>query len=501
MSTDPKFLWDVGYLENLKTELGDKRVLLCLSPLSFRLLANMSNMLTWPTRFGLSRGEPIPNFIQDCYGELNNPQDIVGCFGSDVLEDLIVNSEDIMIQITNNIDCCCGVSSSPSTIFCVGQDGAITYTPQVPVNPTPTPPEGLIFPFDPDTDAVPGEFADWNEYDAGFCAFANGLWEITRLIVSTTETLIDILAAGAALAVVLTPLLPAGVLAAIGGVTFLEVVWELVKIITSEQASDILNEIVDWLDDAREEIVCTIYSHRYDWGGLGAGLSASASDYIETTLTLSPDERNAVQNLVSKIFFWQVAAGYVAGELGLFSTDAPIDCSLCSSYSHSFDYVEPFDTNAQGVGVWEGTTFSDSWRSDNGGECYTIGHTNDPVYKGWAFRGMLSFTGLTAGDVEDWYLSEVRFVIARNTAQAPESNPFCRFEYDDGTYADTPAVNTSAAYTEYVFANPYPGKPLWKQSSEIRPGVKLMFPGVPGASTWFEYFITAARMVGGYDLV
>lgn len=65
-----KFLWSVDYLTELQNELGGNCYLLALSPISFRLLADMSSMLTWNTRF--DSGE-VPELARVAYRQMNNP--------------------------------------------------------------------------------------------------------------------------------------------------------------------------------------------------------------------------------------------------------------------------------------------------------------------------------------------------------------------------------------------------------------------------------------------
>jgi len=73
MKQTPKFLWDVGYLREQREVLGDKCIFLCLSPLSFKLLADMSRMLLWATRYS---SEDVPDLGRVAYRELNTMCDI-----------------------------------------------------------------------------------------------------------------------------------------------------------------------------------------------------------------------------------------------------------------------------------------------------------------------------------------------------------------------------------------------------------------------------------------
>ncbi len=66
----PKFYWDGAYLSELEKELGDRCIFLCLSPVSFRILTDMTAMLLWPTRY--KEGE-VPDVGRIAHQELNVP--------------------------------------------------------------------------------------------------------------------------------------------------------------------------------------------------------------------------------------------------------------------------------------------------------------------------------------------------------------------------------------------------------------------------------------------
>ncbi len=66
----PKFFWSDEYLQELSLQLGGECKILCLSPVSFRLLADMTAMLLWPTRY--EEGE-VSEFGRIAYQELNVP--------------------------------------------------------------------------------------------------------------------------------------------------------------------------------------------------------------------------------------------------------------------------------------------------------------------------------------------------------------------------------------------------------------------------------------------
>jgi hypothetical protein len=243
--------------------------------------------------------------------------------------------EDDMTIINNYVSCGCGggdSGSTPLTVWCVLQDGTVIPTPQPLIEPIPQAPPGLSYPIDPAVDPPPAGYTDWTAYDTAFCAASNGLWAAARALVVAAEGLGDVLALVTAVIVVISPLLPAGLLAAIGGVTFLEIIKELVTVIVSEQASDILNEIRDWLDDKREEIVCTLYAGRYDFRGVPAGLIMAASNYLDLSLSLEPAERNALQRFISALFSYQIILVGIADQTRIFDIPLPmVDCTTCTT--------------------------------------------------------------------------------------------------------------------------------------------------------------------------
>ena len=66
----PKFYWNGEYLSELETELGDECIFLCLSPISFRMLTDMTAMLLWNTRY---KDGVVPELAKKAYRELNVP--------------------------------------------------------------------------------------------------------------------------------------------------------------------------------------------------------------------------------------------------------------------------------------------------------------------------------------------------------------------------------------------------------------------------------------------
>lgn len=176
------------------------------------------------------------------------------------------------------------------------------------------------------------------------------------------------------------------------------------------------------------------------------------------------------------------------------------DGAVCECYApeNGFVYDEPYDAN---LGLWGNPSGGFGWRNNGGdGEMYTLGHVN-AINRGINRTTFLSLWGEVHGDVEAWYLETVTLYIRRNTAQAVETDVFCRFYYRDGTYADVvKPVSIGASEVVCSFVNPNPGKELWDSQSQTTPGFSVFFPGVAGASSWYEYWWTRAVVTGGYNL-
>lgn len=242
--------------------------------------------------------------------------------------------EEMTTTIVNNYVSCspCG-TGEPTTIYCVMKDGTVQPSPQPYVNPVPQPPPGLEYPINPIADSPPYELNTWEEFDESFCLAANALWYSASTFVTAAKSLGVVFAVGATLLTLIVPLLPASWLAAIGGVTLLGLVEQLTTILASTQAVDILDALDDWLDDEREEITCWIYSHRYDMRGVPSGLMIAAADYIEDSLSMSPVERNAVENFVVELFSYYVIAGVIASEFVMDEPATLVDCAACGGES------------------------------------------------------------------------------------------------------------------------------------------------------------------------
>lgn len=251
------------------------------------------------------------------------------------IDDWIVESDDVAINI--NVDCCCGGGSN--TLVCIDTDGNPIPTPQPPPSPILDPPPGVDdWPVDPQTDPVPDDFEDWTEFEDRACEVSNSLWEIAYWMAVAAEGAADVIATAGAVIVFLLGILPGSVTAAIGGVSLMEMVEALVQIIVGEQATDILLEVKDYLETEKEEIVCLIFSYRYNLPGFRAEFTANAINYVAQTVTLDDAEAASLRRFLDSLFPLSLLYEYFYTAGVLVAASDPIDCANCMP---SYDWQVP----------------------------------------------------------------------------------------------------------------------------------------------------------------
>jgi len=267
---EPKFTFDAEYLAAKDATASHTN--LCLRPSAFYVLARMSEMLLWPTRWGLDNQSSPPPLAFMIYNELNNPGI---CVSDDWIEHEVYNRN--MIQIDNNITCgsCCGGSGEGTAVpvICVNENGDIvpspTVTPDVPKKPD----------VDPAVDPSPiGE--NWTAFDENACRAANALWQFVHGSVSALENAVDWIVGVAVVATVILAALPAGIAAALSGAALWELLLSIADFLAVESASDILLSLKTYLDDERESLVCGFYRDRHDIEILQVNFLVKMLDYL-----------------------------------------------------------------------------------------------------------------------------------------------------------------------------------------------------------------------------
>lgn len=241
--------------------------------------------------------------------------------------------EEMATTIVNNYVTCGGCGScsggTPTTLVCYGQDGIPVITPQPPNDPNPPPLTGDVWPMSPIGDPPPG-YESWSSYDGAMCIAANYIWVAARSIVATLENLGDIATTLAAILVAAIAILPAGVVAAFGGATLLEIIQAFASIIGYQEMSNILLRIVDWLDERKELIVCTIYRNRYNLPEALKAVVSDGAEYVAANVTLTDLEKSGVYEFLYEVFPTSLVHRWLLDLVDLPAAGEPLDCETCS---------------------------------------------------------------------------------------------------------------------------------------------------------------------------
>lgn len=403
--------------------------------------------------------------------------------------------EDMNLNV--NVNCCC--NGSGDNLVCYDKNGQPIVAPQ-PYTPDDgyVPPTGGDWPMDPINDPPPASFDDWDAYDTNACAAANAVYELMVFIMAAIHGVVDLAVSAAAALIALAALFPAQLAEALASGFVGRMAEALVKLAShSEDAKDWIEDIQAYLAANQENIVCTLYTNRHNIPAMKVNFINQVIDYLVSVITLDAGDLVVLREFLERTVPLDVMMSWYtnAAEWTLL-TVTPIDCTGCLP-GDAFTYLEPFTTD---IGLYGPASGGRGWRSDNGGEFYTIGHVAD-IFTGLARTEMLPKMGQAHLDVEAWYCDRLELTIRRNIAQAVDTDIFCTFQYRDGTTATVvKSGSTTDANQVFTFANPYPSKPLWDSQAAAVDGLLIGFPGVPGASTWFEYFITQADFYGSYDL-
>lgn len=127
----PKIVFYDSYLDSLKDKLGDGYVKVCLSPVSYRMISRLSEMLLWKTRYpevdGISQhgwlaydqfNAPIECESEPSEGEIDMTKDELLEWINGAIEDMTIN-----VTQTVNCGCCDGVATSTTTTDDTPPDG------------------------------------------------------------------------------------------------------------------------------------------------------------------------------------------------------------------------------------------------------------------------------------------------------------------------------------------------------------------------------------------
>lgn len=299
----PKFLWDNAYLEKLAIEMGDECIFLCLSPVSFRMLTDMSAMLLWGTRY--EDGE-VSELGITAHRELNVPCILDGLFdrldelellNNDVLQGMF---EDLGRRMTELEQMDINVNQTVNTGGCGCSDNATTTTTTTGggfIDPTAT---GIIPPYLSD----PVSFSDHVK-----CRSANYL---ALKVASTTRTLGQIGDAGGGVVAILgiigyaltwlSPIAGDEVIA-----TGILLRWVYGAIVLGESLDGVFeyfSDLANAMDAKVSELVCLLYNYNTS-SELGASLSGwieNMVDDLRIQAGMSDASASMLSSFLSNVF-------------------------------------------------------------------------------------------------------------------------------------------------------------------------------------------------------
>lgn len=246
------------------------------------------------------------------------------------------------ISISQVVNC----GASPG--LCIDEDGNTTYTP--PPEPEHIPDtDGGTWPYNPDVDEPPDAYNNWTEFDARACYVANSMWQVLYWQVLAINGVVGTFTTLAVGIVVLAAALPAAFVSAVGLATVAGLAQGYLELAVLEDITDLIPEIQDWLVEQKEEIVCTIYTHRHNIPGMKIEILAVMMAYLRSTLSLTEQESAALSNFMIKAFPVNLLFNwlYEAGEA--IEAEELIDCSTCAAgYVMTFsDGINPGWTDDQ----------------------------------------------------------------------------------------------------------------------------------------------------------
>jgi len=329
----PKFFWDGGYLSELETRLGDECIFLCLSPVSFRMLTDMSAMLLWATRYEegivpevgkIAHQELNVPCLTDFYSlleELNNKEWLEGQF--DALGSRMTELEDMDVIVNQTVTSCgCGC------------DGDTSSTTQTVNNPIIDPNETGITPAY-NTAAVV-------LVDIARCRAANYL---ARKVISTIRTIGAITDNSGILAIVLVLITAISWLTPWPGdevvSTTMLALWAG-RMIGLFGAVDFMfeyfSDMANMIEGDEEGFVCVLYN----WNNsseLGASLSGymqNMADDLKVQTGMSETTAAIYKNVLADVFGPQLVNWYVDNIERIVPADfiAQYDC-LCGATGDS----------------------------------------------------------------------------------------------------------------------------------------------------------------------
>lgn len=230
-------------------------------------LANMQTLATWATD------------CQGC-GEM--------AFDCETMKDCLIEiAKAISVNVTVNNSCGGG---DESTFYCVNDDGTITINPP-PVSDTGTPPATLPPDINPVPVVEPGDgeppdgWETWEDFDASACNAANAYVDTVIKSFRFFDSFIGRdLPQMTVLVISVTALLSGGLANLFSRATILligEVLYELLQL---DWLGDEFEEIAQWIEENRQELVCLLYTKRGNLNGAYLDFLGEVSSYVSGKL-------------------------------------------------------------------------------------------------------------------------------------------------------------------------------------------------------------------------
>lgn len=266
----------------------------------------------------------------------------LGCEGDEMAFDcelmkdcLIEIAKAISVNVTVNNSC--GASGS-DTFYCVSDDGTTIINPP-PIGDAPPPPPTLPPGMEPVPIVEPGVgepptgWETWGEFDASACNAANAYVDYVirslRWIASFIESdLIQI----ATLVVSLFALLGGGLAGLFSRSTLVLMAELIYEILALEWLTDEIDDLAQWVEDNRQELVCSIYRKR---GNVDEAVTDFIADFYREAAGIVSD----IEESGGWLSYWyQLANLFFGGDLlhYFMNVESPsnpsfVDCSLCEA--------------------------------------------------------------------------------------------------------------------------------------------------------------------------
>jgi hypothetical protein len=331
------------YDKLLSISTGWDGCIYCLAPETAYLAGlNLERFTNWRRRWHHTNGDALTD------GEWDNAQAIVAQGVYELMAGCDTLGSDIKAGLETLAAAISAQSGGGGGGGCYPQNAVIECIINLPNEELLGP--GEYEQGDPEVDPPPDGFATWEEYFAYKCQAANFIWWLERKHMANLRSLEGI----AALASLVGPGIAglAGLLpAAFTPAGFAVFVASVVAIgLLSLTSWFFMDEMIQWWDDNREDIVCALYNSGTSVGAVAA-LGNFLEDAIQAIVTWGALEAvaGAIAELLGTAFSQLAGNGIVAplfaATASVVSVEGAIDCSVCEEPTEG---CYTFDDDMQG---------------------------------------------------------------------------------------------------------------------------------------------------------